>query len=110
MTWLRETKSWLWLAAIVALLIIVVFVVGRCSQNDRLRDARNAQTQAEGRTVSATEAINEIGNLNKRGAVTDAQTQEAINAVRQADPSDRDAVARRELCRLQQRTNCDGMQ
>ncbi len=26
-TWLRETKSWLWLAAVVALIILAVFVL-----------------------------------------------------------------------------------
>lgn len=37
MTWLRETKSWLWLAAAVALIVLAVFVLGRCDR-DKGRD------------------------------------------------------------------------
>lgn len=40
-TWLRETKSWLWLAATVALLVLAIFILGRCSQNDRIAKQRH---------------------------------------------------------------------
>lgn len=110
MTWLRETKSWLWLAAAVALLVLAVFILGRCSQNDRLKEAKDAQTQAEARTVSATEAINAINDLGERSDATDAQVENATNAIRQADPADRDAVFRYHVCLLQHRADCDGLQ
>lgn len=35
MTWLRETKSWLWLAAVVALIVLAVFVLGKCDSDNR---------------------------------------------------------------------------
>lgn len=110
MTIFRETKSWLYLAAVIALLVLAVFVMGRCSQNDRIRDAKNAQTQSEARTVSATEAINTINELGERSDATDAQVENATDAIRQADPADRDAVFRYHACLLQHRTDCDGLQ
>lgn len=105
--WLRETKSWLWLSAVVALIVLAVFVLGRCSQDDRIDDARNAQDQAEARTESAVEAIEQIDALNQRGAVDYKKAEEAKNAIRQADPADRRRVGDYQLCRLQQRTNCE---
>lgn len=107
MTFLRETKSWLWLAAVVALIVLAVFVLGRCSQDDRIEDARNAQDQAEARTESAVEAIEQIDALNQRGAVDYKEAEEAKNAIRQADPADRRRVGDYQLCLLQQRTDCD---
>lgn len=105
--WLRETKSWLWLAAVVALIVLSVFALGRCSQDDRIDDARNAQDQAEARTESAVEAIEQIDALNQRGAVDYKEAEEAKNAIRQADPADRRRVGDYQLCRLQQRTDCE---
>lgn len=106
----RETKSWLWLAAFVGLLVIVVFVLGRCSQNDRLRQERANTEKSEARTESAVEAIDKIDALNQRGAVDYKEAEEAKNAIRQADPADRRRVGDYQLCRLQQRTDCDRMQ
>lgn len=107
MMFLRETKSWLWLSAVVALIVLAVFVLGRCSQDDRIDDARNAQDQAEARTESAVEAIEQIDALNQRGAVDYKEAEEAKNAIRQADPADRRRVGDYQLCRLQQRTDCE---
>ena len=92
---------------IVGLLIIVALTLGYCSQREKAQKAHDAQTQAEGRTVSATEAIQAINNLGERSNATDAQVENATDAIRQADPADRDAVFRYHVCLLQHRTDCD---
>lgn len=92
--------------ALVLLLVVTLLIMGYCSQREKAQQARDAQTQAEGRTVSATEAIKEIGSLNERGQATDIQVENAQNAIRQADPADRDRIARYHLCVLQQQPDC----
>ena len=96
-----------WLAAAIVLLILVVFVLGKCSQGDEIRAARDDAGMADARTASAVEAITEIGRLEDRGQATEAQVEEAENAILQADPEERDRVARAHLCRLQSRPDCD---
>lgn len=101
-------KNLIILAILVA--AILFLGVGYCSQRDKAKEARNAQTQSEARTVSATEAINTINELGERSDATDAQVENATDAIRQADPADRDAVFRYHACLLQHRTDCDGLQ
>lgn len=107
MTWLRETKSWLWLAAAAALLVLAVFVLGRCSQGDRLREERANTDKSEARTESAVEAVNEITKLGERGDATDEQVRQAQERIRQADASQRNRVARYELCVVQRGDDCE---
>lgn len=95
------------LACSAVLLVLVLLAWGSCSDRDRARQAKNAQTQSEARTVSATEAINTINELGERSDATDAQVENATDAIRQADPADRDAVFRYHACLLQHRTDCD---
>lgn len=92
---------------IVGLLLIVALTLGYCSQREKAQKARDAQTQAAARTVSATEAIKAINDLGERSNATDAQVENATDAIRQADPADRDAVFRYHVCLLQHRTDCD---
>lgn len=100
---------WAILGAVVLLLIVAVFVIGRCTRGDDLKTAKADKMLAEGRTTSAVEAITQIGELGQRADATDAQVKEAQDAVRQADPADRDHVARYHLCVLQHRSDCDRM-
>ena len=92
---------------IVALLIIIALTLGYCGQREKAQKARDAQTQAEARTVSATEAIKAINDLGERSNATDTQVENATDAIRQADPADRNAVFRYHVCLLQHRTDCD---
>ncbi len=93
--------------ALVLLLVVTLLAMGYCSQREKAKEARDAQTQAEARTVSATEAIKAINDLGERSNATDAQVENATDAIRQADPADRDAVFRYHVCLLQHRTDCD---
>ena len=106
---LLNPTRWAMLGAVVLLLIVAVFVIGRCTRSDDLKAAKGDTMLAEGRTTSAGEAITQIGELGQRADATDAQVKEAQDAVRQADPSDRDRVARYHLCVLQHRSDCDRM-
>lgn len=94
------------IVSICLILLVVLLTVGFCRSRDAEKQANNATTQAEGRTVSAVEAITEIGRLNERGAATDKEVDNAQDAIRQAAPADRDAVARYQLCVLHNRTDC----
>lgn len=102
-----DPTRWAMLGAVILLLIVAVFVIGRCTRGDDIGKAAGERDLAQGRTVSAVEAINEIGALEDRGRATEAQVQEAENAIRQAAPADRDRVARHRLCILQHRPDCD---
>ena len=96
---------------IIALLLVVIgLTVGYCRSRDEAREQRGKTEQSEGRTVSAVEAITAINDLGERSNATDAQVENATNAIRQADPADRRRVGDYQLCRLQQRTDCDRMQ
>lgn len=106
---LFDPARWAALGAVVLLLVLVVFTVGRCTRGDEIDKAKGDAKLAEGRTVSAREAITEIGALENRGRATGAQVEEAHNAIRQAHPADRDRVARHRLCILHGRpaAECD---
>lgn len=58
MTWLRETKSWLWLTAFIGLLVLVVFVLGRCDRDrGREQDVAVATGKALDKVAKETPAI-----------------------------------------------------
>jgi hypothetical protein len=107
---LLDPKGWAALIAVILLLGVGLFVLGKCSRGDEVREAQNAKAMGEARTESAVNAINEIGRLNERGQATDKEVADAQDAIRQAAPADRDAVARDRLCRLQQRPDCNRVQ
>lgn len=94
------------LITLVAVLCGVMAVLTICSQREKLKAARDDQTVAEGRTVSAVEAIREIDALGQRGAVSNKEVTDAQDAIRNARPEDRDAVARTRLACLQDGTRC----
>lgn len=98
-----------WLA--IGFLILLILLLGRCAWDARrdVGEARDSQAQADARTASAVEAISEIGRLHERGEATTKEVQDAQAEIRSARPDDRDRVARRHLCRLQQRSDCDGL-
>ena len=96
--------------AVIALLLVVIgLTVGYCRSRDEAREQRGKTEQSEGRTVSAVEAITAINDLGERSNATDAQVENATNAIRQADPADRDRVFRYHACLLQHRSDCDGL-
>lgn len=97
------------LGFLICLLLVVMLTVGFCRTREAVREERAATTKAEGRTVSAVEAIEQINDLGERSNATDAEVESATNAIRQADPADRDRVFRHRVCLLQHRTDCDGL-
>lgn len=109
LSWLREGNRLIYGIALLCLIVLAVFVLGRCTRGDEVREANAGRTQTEGRTVSAVEAINTINDLGERSNATDAEVESATNAIRQADPADRDRVFRYRACLLQHRPDCDGL-
>jgi len=106
---LLDPKGWTALGAVILLLVAGLFVLGRCSRGDDVREARDAKALGDARTTSAVEAINEIGRLDDRGEATDKEVSDAQDAIRQAAPADRDRVARARLRCLQHPADCDGL-
>lgn len=104
-----EIRKWATLIIFALVVVLIFSVLSMCHQRDERRKAEGERNLAEGRTVSAVEAINEIGKLNERGEVTDREVQDAHDKIRKASPDDRSRIARYELCRLQHRTDCDGL-
>lgn len=101
------TRGWIALSVVV---LLVLVTLGWCSSREESKRAKVGETMAEGRTVSAVEAIKEIEALGERSDATDQQVQQAQEAVRNARPEDRAAEFRYRACILQQRTDCDGLQ
>lgn len=103
---LLNPAGWAALIAVIILLVGGLFVLGRCSRGDDVRQARDAKAMGEARTESAAQAINEIGRLDDRGQATDKEVSDAQNAIRNAPPADRDRVARARLRCLQHPGQC----
>ncbi len=96
---------------IAVLAALLVAGVASCRyQRERAKEAEAQEQLAEGRTQSATEAIREINELGQRDQISDEQVKQAQDAVLNAPPSQRDDIARYELCRLQQRPDCQRVQ
>lgn len=95
--------------AIIALAVVAIVLllgVSYCSAIKGQREAKNDAATSTARTTSAVEAIKEIGKLRDAGQATDKQVEHAIQDIRQADPADRDRVARERLVCLQNRDAC----
>lgn len=92
-------KAWL----ILALILLVCFgLLGWRAGCKAAETAKDNATMADARTSSAIEAIDAIGDNAAANSATQAQVEDAQDAVnRETDPVVRDAVARRELCKLQ---------
>lgn len=92
---------------VLTVVVVAVFVAlswrASCQRAGRLQDEA---TIADARSSSAVAAIEIIGENTAANTATHAQVKEAQNAIRQADPNMRDAVARRELCKLQGHSPC----
>lgn len=103
---IARDMPWKFWALVAGLLLIVLLVLGFCSSQERLGQADDRAIIDDGRTASAIDAIDAIGDNAGANAETITQVEEAQDAIRQADPADRDRVARCELRKLQGLTPC----
>lgn len=90
-------------ALVVVLLLMLLSWRSACTSLDRAKDQA---TIADGRTATAVETLDVVARNAADDAATQQQVKEAQDAVRQADPADRERVARHELCKLQGRSPC----
>lgn len=96
------------IGALVVALIVVVLTLAWCDARKDAREARGEAKMSEGRTQSGADAIEKIGELRERGAATDQEVKEAVDAIRKVEPGpERERVARYQLCVVQQRAGCD---
>lgn len=93
---------------IAGVCVLAILALGWRSGCTQAREARQAQRQAEARTDSAIVAIEEISALEDRGQATDAEVEQAHEAIRSTPAGEqRNRRARYELCRLHDRPDCD---
>ena len=104
-----EIRRWVAIGALVVALCLVMAILTMCQSRREAATANAKARVSDGRTVSAVEAINEIGKLGERADVTDIEVEEAKNAILKADPAKRDRVFRHRVCVLQHRPDCDRM-
>lgn len=88
---------------IIFVLLMLLSWRSACTALDRAKDQA---TIADGRTATAVETLDVVARNAADDAATQQQVKEAQDAVRQADPADRERVARHELCKLQGRSPC----
>lgn len=91
-------RTWLILAGVIALCVLLASYCASRKQVDVLKDQA---TVAGARTVSAQEAIAAIAENDYINQELRSEAERAQDAIRQADPADRDRVARCELRKLQ---------
>lgn len=100
---LLPLKTWLILAAVVVLALVLL---SWCSRGERLETAKDEATIGGARTETAIEAIDKIAENDEVHADLQVQAEEAQDAIRQAPPSDRNRVARCKLRELQGLAPC----
>jgi cytoskeletal protein RodZ len=100
---LLPLRTWLILAAVAVAVLSLLSWRGACASADQAKDQA---TIADARTATATETFEITVNNAAADAATQTQVQEAQDAVRQADPADRERVARYQLCKLQGISAC----
>jgi cytoskeletal protein RodZ len=96
-------RAWLILVAVVVVVLALLSWRGACTS---AKQAKGQATIADARTATATETFEINVNNAAADAATQTQVQEAQDAVRQADPADRERVARQQLCKLQGGSAC----
>lgn len=91
-------RAWLILAAVV---IALLLVLGYCSSRKQTDTLKDQATIADARTVTAQETIAAIADNQFVNAELRSEAERAQDAIRQADPADRDRTARCQLRKLQ---------
>lgn len=96
-----RTRIIIGLAAIVALILAVLFVTGTLSSMfSSGKEARVAKGQAGASIDAGAEATNTIGNVMAREAETDATVKEGSNEIRSQPAGRSNDAAIRAACRL----------
>ncbi len=95
---------------LIILLCLLGFGVAYCHQRDKAKSLGDELAKSDTRTGSAVQAIEQIDKLGERGQIADKELEKAHEAIRQADPAERDAIARRQLECLQHGAACNGVQ
>lgn len=111
MTWWSALDALVRRVVIAAVVILMIVALGLAYCGQRERNARLSDDlkKSDTRTGSAVVAIEEIDKLGQRGEVAATELEKAQDAIRQADPVDRDAIARAELLCLQHGSACNGV-
>lgn len=91
-------RAWLILAAVV---VVLLLVLGYCSSREQVGTLKDQATIADARTVTAQETIAAIADNQFVNAELRSEAERAQDAIRQADPADRDRTARCQLRKLQ---------
>lgn len=96
-------RVWLTLAALI---IFCLLLLGFCNQREKAAGLEDQAVIDTARGKSAAEAVDAVADNAFVNHQTREEAARAQDAIRKADPADRDAVARRELCKLQGGASC----
>lgn len=91
-------RTWL---VLVGVILACVLLAAYCSSRKQVDTLKDQATIADARTVTAQEAITAIAENDYVNSELRSEAERAQDAIRQADPADRDVVARCRLRRLQ---------
>ena len=100
---LLPLRAWLILAAVVVAVLALLSWRGACTAADQAGDQA---TIADARTETAKDSFDIVINNAAADVATQTEVKEAQDAVREADPADRERVARYQLCKLQAVSAC----
>lgn len=92
--------------ALVVVLAFCILLLGYCSQREKAAGLEDQAVIDTARGKSAAEAVDAVADNAFINNQTREEAARAQDAIRKADPADRDVVARRELCKLQGGSAC----
>lgn len=95
-----DPTRWAMLAGAIALLVVAVFVIGRCTGGDGGR-AEAGKTLADSRTASAADASTTRDTVEEKIDAINDNVKAGTDAIRNApDDAARNDAALRSLCRV----------
>lgn len=89
-----------------AAIVFCILLLAYCDARERAAGLKDQAVIDTARGKSAAEAVDAVADNAFVNHQTREEAARAQDAIRKADPADRDAVARRELCKLQGGASC----
>lgn len=91
---------------LVAVLAFCILLLAYCDARKKVEGLKDQAVIDTARGKSAAEAVDAVADNAFVNHQTREEAARAQDAIRKADPAGRDAVARRELCKLQGGASC----
>lgn len=89
-----------WWLILAAILIVCVLTLSWCNRGERIEQAKDSATVADGRTKASQDASAIRDQNDDANAATRTDVKDATDELRATDPADRDRVFRDRVCKL----------